>query len=342
MRRNGMTRSIGLLGALSLPLALVACSSAGGSSGGDLTYEDSPLAEAFSGMDAFAGQSEEEMQAEYAQQEMRVQELTAECMAEQGFEYIPVDPASYGGVSFSEDEEFDPESEDYISQYGYGITTYDEEMAEEIPEEDIPEDPNMEIVDAMSQAEQEAYYEALYGPMPTEEEIDSDEAIEWEPQGCSGEAQQAVYMGEDQNPWEDPQFQELMDAINTFYEDLENAPEFAELDAEWSSCMADAGYAGFAKQRDAEESIWTDADAIWSAQGGSGEVDETAMTELREREIATALADFSCRQQTDYRQRQLEVQFEKEQEFVDQWREEIDAMVAAYNQQSSPEQSSSS
>ncbi|ACQ81206.1 hypothetical protein Bcav_2961 [Beutenbergia cavernae DSM 12333] len=309
---------------------LTACSSGGpgGGGGGDLTYEDSPLAEIFAQIDDTAEQSQEDAQAEMDEQNRQVEQLVSACMADEGFEYIPVDNS--GTVVFSDETDIeDMNTEEYVAEHGYGFTTYEEQEA---PAEDEYVDPNADYVAAMSETEQAAYYEALWGPATTEE-YDEDEEIpeyDWTQGGCYGAAQHEVYEGEDSdNYWSDPQFEELFEEMNGLWEDAMSDPRIAELDAEWASCMADAGYADFATSQEAQDSIMNAQNALWES---GEEPDDEAMAELRQQEIDTALADFRCKQDVDYEQTQLEIQFELEREFVEEHQTELDALVAAHGQ----------
>lgn len=320
---------VGVASAVAAMMALAGCSNGGGDGGGggDLTYEDSPLSEVFAELDDFSGMSEEEMQAESDRQMMEIEELTAACMAEQGFEYIPVDWSESGGV-ISAETDVDYESREYAEQYGYGITTMYSEDESSSSEEDAPEDPNQAIVEAMSPAEQEAYYEALYGQM--DEEPAEGEEISYEPSGCSGEAQMQVY-GDQMELWEDPRFEELFEAMDQIYTDAENDPRMAELNTAWSDCMADAGHTDLADPSAAQDSIMTAADGLWSESEDPSDI-EPEMADLREREIALATADWDCKDSVDYQQTSLEIQFEYEEEFVEEWQADIDALIAAYQE----------
>ncbi len=96
---------------------------------------------------------------EYQAKEKQIQELVASCMADQGFEYVPfVYPMSdmpVGGQA-------DAGSRDWVVKYGYGISTMND--ATEAPSTSAEvTDPNQAIVEAMSSAQQNAYYAALYG-----------------------------------------------------------------------------------------------------------------------------------------------------------------------------------
>lgn len=113
----------------------------------------SPLQEYLSPSSTGAG-ADEANQAK----EKKVQEIAAACMADQGFDYVPfVYPMSTTMVL----DDTDYSSRAWAEKYGYGISTVDafgtSSTAESV------NDPNQAIVDAMSEGEREAYYQALYG-----------------------------------------------------------------------------------------------------------------------------------------------------------------------------------
>lgn len=110
-------------------------------------------------------------------------------------------------------------------------------------------DPNQEMLDAMSESEQIAWSEALYG---TEEEQMEDTVTEVDPEtgeeyqvsygygaGCSGEAYEAEY-GDQQASQE--LWTELQPEMDAMYERVQADPRIVELDQEWSACMAERGY----------------------------------------------------------------------------------------------------
>lgn len=90
------------------------------------------------------------------------QGIVAACMAEQGFDYAPV---PYAGEDLGEalvpaDLGVAPGTREFAEQYGYGLSTVS--RAATVPEQQT-QDPNQEMVAAMSPAEREAYLEALTG-----------------------------------------------------------------------------------------------------------------------------------------------------------------------------------
>src|SRR5665647_1165746 len=88
-----------------------------------------------------------------------MEDLVATCMAEQGFDYTPVDYAAMGLDLTGETLGLEWGSKEFAEQYGYGITTNPALGADA----EQPEDPNAEYVAGMTPTEQEAYYTALYG-----------------------------------------------------------------------------------------------------------------------------------------------------------------------------------
>lgn len=184
----------------------------------------------------------EEQAANYARQEQHVQELIAECMAAEGFEYIQaIRPVSDIGLGAPGDVEF-------ATEVGFGITTYFGETESPLSEDEWI-DPNQSIVDALSESERNAYYDTLYGSSFSGSTFDSDSAaatgedvsgsVEGADngfEGCSGQAYEQVYaFGDLQEIFEQLDFESLIQRV-------EADPRSAEIDAEWSECMAERGY----------------------------------------------------------------------------------------------------
>ena len=329
MRRRRTAAALSALTALTL--ALTAC---GGSEDEPAAEEEktSPLTEYMNAV--YGGDlSPEEQERKFAEDQEKSEELVAQCMQEQGFEYSPDTQSS--SFATSDGTEWEPDERDWVSEYGYGAvhTPYDEQPATE--EEYV--DPNGDYVASLSESEQAAFYEALYGVQPTEEEIGEDGEYEydWSTAGCQGAAQHEV-SGEDLS--ESEEFKPLFDAMNEFWEGMSSWPGMAELDAEWAACMDTAGHGGFATQTDAQNSIYDELNKIYEAvpvdaEGVGGEPDQAARDALGKREVELALADLDCREETDYRDRYDDVSREAEQQFVDDHKSELEAMKAAAEQE---------
>jgi hypothetical protein len=260
-------------------LLLVAACGGGGAADPEATGTDEEAAEESSSEGetmadffGYAAEDPEAQEAEYREQEARIQESIRQCMAEAGFEYQPVLPPE---GSFMVGEEWD--EEEYVRTQGFGISTWygndavtDTTMA---GEEWI--DPNQEMLEGMSESESTAWYEALYGTPEQQEEasktvVDPETGEEYMEMtghgpGCSGEAYEAEYGSmEDSNAlWE-----ELQPEMDAMYQQVQADPRIVELDQEWSACMAERGFE-YESMTAMQESVYTDFQARFDAIVGS-------------------------------------------------------------------------
>ncbi len=256
--------------------------------------------------------------------------IIAACMQEAGFEYIPDDP---GSSSASDSGPWDGELEwgsvEFAEKYGYGYSGGSE--SEEGEQEEWV-DPNADYLAAMSESERAAYEAALWGQQDeVEVEVEDDAEVEWDwtKAGCTGKASNEAY-GDASSAYEDPAFVDLQDEMTRLYEKVLTDPKLTALDAEWSACMNDAGF-DFAKVNEASDSIDEAYTALWeAADPDTGSVDKTAEADLREKEMATAIADAKCQTKVGYQKKAREVQFALEQEFVDTHKAELDAWIEQY------------
>lgn len=272
---------------------------------------DSPLALFLGG--GFGVQSAETL----AEQAREVEELVAACMAEQGFEYIPVDQSQY--TAYLEEER---DTEEWIAAHGYGVNMTDEEASASYGDF---VDPNAEYVASLSRIEAEAFYEAQWGIPPTEN-ADGSYDYNWEEAGCYGAAEHQV---KDEQAYDEEEFQPILDAINDLYESVSKDPRVKRLDAEWAACMADAGFTEFNTQPEAANSIYQAMNDSANYQAEIGEpVDAETFKAARDLEIDTALADFRCKAEVDYDTAKLAVQFELEEKFIEDHETELDALRA--------------
>ena len=170
-------------------------------------------------------------------QQQEVQELAAACMASEGFEYIPV-AAPESDVFY-----FNPFDVEYAREHGFGITTIAFGRLTDAQDADDWVDPNYAIVDAMSESEQAAYREALYGaPRQVGFQTDPDTGETEEVGdlglggGCMGQAYEEVYGGAKMEAL----FEEF--DLESVYERVETAPRMLAAYDEWSDCMRESGY----------------------------------------------------------------------------------------------------
>lgn len=270
----------------------------------------------------------------------RVEELTAECMRDEGFEYVPqtLDDLEAGFV----DEAFSLEPEEFVKRYGYGISTVTFGG-----EGDEYQDPNEEIRKSLSGSAREAYERALWGDVEGfEVSIDAeaepeDVVIDPEDMGCSGKAAAEVH-GEtgltvfESNPGEDQLFRDIETLEDRFRRD----PRIVAATADWAECMADNGFPDFKEPQEAENAVFdrmaalqgwdSESDEAGESTGGSvvvggsdQDVDPEQLKKLQEYEVGVATADYAC-QLKHYQETHDEVAHEMEQQFVDDHREELE------------------
>ncbi|MCM6762764.1 hypothetical protein NB037_10090 [Rathayibacter sp. ZW T2_19] len=305
-------------------LALTACSAP---DGGDAPQEASPLTE-YLGALYGTDRSLEQQQEEFAEQERAREDLVAACMKEQGFDYTP-NPQSAASVTTGSGE-WEPEDREWVAQYGYGVVDF--------PGRDEPVEADEEYVDlnadymaSLSESERAAYQEALTGPPVPEDQAGEDGSYEydWAASGCFGSAQHEL---DTRDPVRASEHEPLMDALSEFYSSQATAPGLVDLNAEWSSCMTDAGHPGFAVQFDARNSIVAEVSAFREASDEPIEDSDPKLQKLAEKEIALALADLDCREKTDYRAEEKKVQVEQERRFIADHQAELDALKADVEQ----------
>jgi hypothetical protein len=311
------TLSPALAIAVVVSLAVAGCSAS--NSAEKLDPADSPLNEYLSVV--YGDQDQDE----WDKQQMEVEELVAVCMADEGFEYIPVDQSQ--GVVISTEDPEDTNTEEWVATHGYGMSQTPEEIEEmnEGTEEFV--DPNQPYLETLSESEATAYYEVLYGVQPTEDELNEDGSYDynWETAGCQGAAQHEV---QGESPAEQEEHKALFDDINALYTDMQTSPEMKKLDAEWASCMADAGYTDYKTKQEAIQDVIDKSNAMWEGDNAETGPTEEQQAEQREYEIEIALADFKCADAMDYTDKSTAIQFELEEQFIEDNKSELDAIVA--------------
>lgn len=295
-------------------LLLAGC--AGPAGGEKLDAEKSPLSEYF---DAIYGNQDEDA---WAKQQEEVEELVAACMTDEGFEYIPVDQDQYNFI-----DEDGPEwgTREFVELNGYGMQQSEEDIEKMNADAEDYVDPNQDYVSSLSESEQAAFYEVLYGPGQPETIEGEEYEYDWTTAGCYGAAQHEV---QGEMPYDDEKYESLFDDLEKMYNDLSKTPETKKADADWADCMADAGEPGFKTKQDAVMSISDELNAVYEANP-TGELDQTAeLKELRERELELALIDFECGEKVDYEQRTLKGQFELEKKFIKSHQKQLDEIMA--------------
>lgn len=303
---------------------------------------DHPLNGYFDALYTGEEYTQEKADEEHAQRE----QFIAECMAKEGFEYTPTENG--GMVVFSSDEESEEDSGpewgsiEFAKQYGYGIVEWPgmNDMIDENPDagDDFGSDPNSEYVESLSESEQEAYYEALYGPPQEWDESMEDEDYVYEPptEGCSNEAWASVN-GDQEDPFSDPEFADLMESLNGYWEGVQEDPRMGELNEKWVACVSEEGITDLTDRNSAQDTLQEEWNTItMELNENMGENDEwkepskEQKDEFQQREIKAAVADYTCADKLKWDKVIEDIDFEHAEKFVEAHKAELDAMVAKY------------
>ncbi len=297
MGRTGIVaRGLLVAGVTVVPTGVVAASSDDTGSGGDTAVDSSSPAEttAGSGSDttdpasADAGGPspevdmdfqidmmlglvpDDEMEAYWADQSEAQERSIQACMRESGFEYnidtqmmSMIDPRA--GMAPLE----------WAQQYGFGVWTQMDPDNNPYQSMETTEWANQEIVEALSESESNAWFEAN--------------------NRCSTDA----YAEDDiyRNPM-------VQQAIEEFYEEVNNDPRVRDAEEAWRGCMADAGQP-FETEQDMYDHVyagWNGDEELaelearfWESEAWTEDSpDHARWQELVDEEIAIAIADATC------------------------------------------------
>lgn len=253
-----------------------------------------------------------------------VEALVASCMAAEGFDYVPVDQTPPEQVTTYMDGYG---TADWVAEHGYGAFPTDDETAQ-IDTQIASEDPNGEYVATLSDGEAGAYYEALNGPPAgldartgAKEEV---QEYDWQNAGCLGRAQHEV-RGDD--PTQSARFAPLIAAMNALEQDQLGDPAMAPIDAEWSDCMAAAGFSGLPTKQSAADAVFAQSSEYWAA-GATDEPAEDVRAGWREYEVRVAVADFDCAESVGFAAKALAVQVARETQFIADNKSQLDELLA--------------
>jgi hypothetical protein len=261
--------------------------------------------------DTVAGRTQGEVAAELAEQE----EAVAACMAELGFEYVPM--AMVPG-SFEASDDPLRGTREFAEAYGYGVWRSPEIEPGQFTYM-LDDSANRAYRESLSPEAGAAYDVALMGQRTDL----GDGTINYDGTGCTAvpglrDGPEAEYLRGVR--------QEVSDYLQSLWDG--DDPRLAEVDAAWASCMRDAGYDEDSPHT-AEQRVVAELTAAYGSATAPSpdQVDDLAAAERR-----LALADQDCRDATDWADRRRAVEHELQQEYVDAHRADLDALVAALGQ----------
>ncbi len=276
----------GLLGVA----VLLASSACGDSSPG---AESGPTGTGLPGTKEF-GLTEEQ----FAEHIEKTQALIAECMAEAGFEYIPVDVQTIEAAQARVRTEPGYTRRTFKEKWGLAVTTRFDN-----PVRDTGLGPNLQIFQSLPPPDQEAYSRALWGDNPDADfAFTLDEEDFSETDGCTREAVSQVFTPE-----------QLRGAyVNPKDVLVDSDPRIVEAKQKWAECMRQHGYQYEEDQDEIIEEYQQRLDELLAGDDPESLTGERleALKKLQQEEIAVSLADLDCQEKhTDeiYSKVELEV-----------------------------------
>lgn len=252
------------------------------------------------------------------------------CMQAQGFEYVPGEFG--GGIRvFVGQQDQGTSPEEYAAEQGFGISTGFDAILEGDIDFTIPEDPNTEYLNGLSEGEADAWVLALQGTPPernasgqfvdpeTGEVIQGGRGPLGARGGCGGDAQVKVrgdfsLLGELED-----EFEELDSRIAA-------DPRVAQINRDWADCIREAGFA-YETEDEARADIQSQFQPLLFSffgrgpgqRQGQGQVEveveagggnpfadlqltleqEAELAQIQDLEISVAVASLECKGDTD-------------------------------------------
>lgn len=232
--------------------------------------------------------------AEIERRQVKVESLIQTCMKAQGFDYVPMDPATLRAAMDANSKPSGLSDEEFRRQYGYGISTlYDAQL---LQAQNSQGEPNKKIREALAPADRAAYDRALYGDNASATfaaALDSEDLTVLG--GCTKQAVDAVFP-----PAEIKLLRQSPASQDAVGERALQDPRVVEALRSWSGCMQAAGHT-YAKPDEIKADIQARLGAIVGAASSVAPVgtavatyDQTAMAALQQQEITLANADSAC------------------------------------------------
>jgi hypothetical protein len=218
----------------------------------------------------------------------RVEAAIRDCMKQQGFDYVPVDPVAQRSALFGSARLSDL---DFAKQFGYGISTLWGKTS-------ATADPNQRLRATMSPADRQAYDRALGGDNPGATFTSAVDTGDFnELGGCTRDATDKVFGGAQV-------LTQLQGKLDQLEERIFSDQRMVKAVEKWSQCMADAGYR-YEQPEDIDSDMYKRTEAIVGqvpgqfATGPAPGVkpppyDHAALASLQHDEVAIAVADYTC------------------------------------------------
>lgn len=218
----------------------------------------------------------------------------ATCMSQAGFEYVAADFETVRAGMLAEKSLPGLSEEEFIDQYGFGISTLYTSAAPQLTEATTPArlglgQRNIDIFSALSAADQVAYNRALFG-----EHSDATFAVTLEAEdfsrtgGCTRAAIEQVFTPDQMNVT----YTNPLDAL------VEQDPRMITALGEYADCIREAGF-DYSHPDQVEADLKSQLDAITGGQPPEALSADAmaALTELQGQERALAGVAFTCEEE---------------------------------------------
>lgn len=256
-----------------------------------------------------------------AEHQRAAEDLIAVCMAEQGFDYTPVDRSA---VAITLDDLVnDPEA--YAEKYGYGLSIEQEPTADQQAALEGFVDPNAAYMSAMTDSERAAYDLALYGDQSPP---DPDGGASLATTGCSGVAWEQSADSTDRFV-ESEEFRALHTALETVAAQIDDDPRTTEAVSRWSACMSDRGF-DYNTLDEPREHIYAEYERI--SPGDMAPPSGKPLEALQELETRTAIAEQACLVKVDHAAVRAAVAHDLETTFLEQNDDLVEALRTAHRE----------
>jgi len=221
----------------------------------------------------------------------RVEAIIADCMAENGFEYVPIDPFAQQTLASRASRLSD---EDFVRQFGYGISTLWDRGGR------APAGPNERLRAALGAADRRAYDRALGGDHPGvtfSEAVDSGDLTQLG--GCTRKAARTAF-GDGQV------IGQIVAKFDAHDDRVTADPRMVRADERWAACMVSGGYR-VESAEDLEDDLTRRMEQIVGPLPGPlatgpppGEparpYNRAALAALQREEVPAARRDYACEQ----------------------------------------------
>jgi hypothetical protein len=264
----------------------------------------------------------------------RQEQLIADCMHDQGFEYIQRDYNQAVDAKVKNTEAFDLPPDQYAERWGYGISTIDPSQFTA----EAPDDPNSAIVEALLPEARSAYDKAMYGAdISRERAQQKGTSLDAPaPDGCQTKALKEIYGDDfaDRNPEASSEFDALNEEMGALWDRVANDRRVTEAKQGWSDCMADAGHPEATDADNAVQLVIQRFSALYGVEpeqfkevragmkSAPQQPDAAALAEVQSYERGLAVADRRCK--AAYDEAVFTVQTEVENRFIEENRAELE------------------